>query len=74
MFAALAVDVELCTAGDAFRLADFLSDVWSAIGVCNELFFFSDGETALEESKVARCVGAGGNGISRGLRWKVKSE
>jgi hypothetical protein len=43
---------------------------------CDEggLVFFSDGVCAVDESKVARCVGAGGNGISRGLWWKVKNE
>jgi hypothetical protein len=46
------------------------SDLWTASG----LAFFSDLGLTVDESKLARCVGAGGNGISRGLRWKVKND
>jgi hypothetical protein len=49
---------------------DVSSDLWAAGG----LAFFSDWVGVVEESKLARCVGAGGNGISRGLRWKVRNE
>jgi hypothetical protein len=49
---------------------DVSADLWAACG----LAFFSDLVLTVEESKLARCVGAGGNGISRDLRWKVKNE